>query len=549
MSATPIFDMAFIGSGAACSMTLLELAQALLSAPAAPPRLRIAVVERDEQLWCGIPYGRRSSICSLAIQKLDDFVDEPEKSAYIAWLERNKPRWLELFGQQGGEAAARWIRDNGDALGANRWGELYLPRFLFGAFLSEQVDAAVATLRERDLADIVTIHAEAVGARSADGRQLIELSPSGDGPTAIEARTVIVAVGSPPPKAMPTGDGEPGFTYINDFYYPCEQTNLRRLRQSLDRVEPRERRNVLVVGSNASSLEALYLMRHDARIRERVHSITVISRSGSLPHKICDRPPEFDYPRLRALLAAETVAAADLMSAIRADVATAEERSLNLADCYHAIGSLVGQALQTMDPSQQEEFHCVHGMNLTRLVRRAGRDYRQAAEELAADATLKLLAGEVVRVRACGPGQPLATVSYRAAGAVHTHPIPFAAVVNCAGFEELDECSSPFLVSLMRNGLARPNRTNRGLLVNDDFQASPGYFVIGPLIGGNFTATIRFWHVENAPRIRSLAKSLAAGLLAALPPASQTRRVRVARRGGSRFKGHPMGTGLAQFRR
>jgi hypothetical protein len=43
------FDIAFIGSGVACSMTLLELAHALLSPGPTPPKLRIAVVERDDQ--------------------------------------------------------------------------------------------------------------------------------------------------------------------------------------------------------------------------------------------------------------------------------------------------------------------------------------------------------------------------------------------------------------------------------------------------------------------------------------------------------------------
>ncbi|MDT5174077.1 MAG: mycobactin peptide synthetase MbtE, partial [Mycobacterium sp.] len=59
-TAPPAFDIAFIGSGIACSMTLLELAQTLLSPGPTPPKLRIAVVERDEQFWCGIPYGQRS---------------------------------------------------------------------------------------------------------------------------------------------------------------------------------------------------------------------------------------------------------------------------------------------------------------------------------------------------------------------------------------------------------------------------------------------------------------------------------------------------------
>lgn len=306
--------------------------------------------------------------------------------------------------------------------------------------------------------------------------------------------------------------------HLYQRFLPGGESNVARLRDSLDRVESWEKRNVLVVGSNATSLEALYLMRHDARIRARVRSITVISRSGVLPYMICNQPPEFDFPRLRTLLCTEAIAAADLMSAIRDDLATAEERSLNLADLYDAVAALFGQALHKMDLVQQEEFFCVHGMNFTKLVRRAGRDCRQASEELAADGTLSLLAGEVLRVDACASGQPFATMTYRAAGAEHTHPVPFAAVVNCGGFEELDTCSSPFLVSAMQNGLCRPNRTNRGLLVNDDFEASPGFCVIGPLVGGNFTPKIRFWHVESAPRVRSLAKSLAASLLASLQP-------------------------------
>lgn len=164
MITPPTFDVAFIGSGAACSMTLLEMADALLNSPSASPKLRIAVVERDEQFWCGIPYGQRSSIGSLAIQKLDDFADEPEKAAYRIWLEQNKQRWLAFFQAEGGAAAARWICDNRDALDGNQWGELYLPRFLFGVFLSEQMIAAIAALGERDLAEIVTIRAEAMSA-------------------------------------------------------------------------------------------------------------------------------------------------------------------------------------------------------------------------------------------------------------------------------------------------------------------------------------------------------------------------------------------------
>ncbi len=497
-------------------MTLLEMTQALVRRPPVTA-LRIAVVERDEQFWCGIPYGRRSSICSLAIQKLDEFVSEPDKGAYCVWLARHKDAWLAFVRREGGPAAARWIDDHRDALRQNRWGELYLPRFLFGVFISEQVTQAIAELAGRGLAEIVTVRAEAVSANVADGCHVIGLRPSGnDGPAMISAHKVIVAIGSPPTKAILTGDREPAFAYINDLYHPDVDSNVACLRRVLDRVGPREKRNVLVVGSNATSLEVLYLMRHDPRIRERVGSITVVSRSGVLPYMIRDEPQEFEFPRLAALLSEQAVSAAALMAAIRADLTTATARSLNLADLYDDVGTLIGQAFGRMDPEQLEEFFCVHGMDFTKLVRRAGRDCRQAAAELAAQGALNVLAGEVLGVHPCTSGQPFATVRYRAAGIEHTHPVPFAAVVNCGGFEELDACSAPFLASILRSGLCRPNRTNRGVLVNDEFESSPGFFVIGPLNGGNFNARIRCWHVESAPRIRSLAKLLAASLVSSL---------------------------------
>ncbi|OBJ89211.1 hypothetical protein A9W97_14725 [Mycobacterium gordonae] len=515
----PKFDIAFVGSGIACSMTLLEMAERLACRSPATT-LRIAVVERDEQFWCGIAYGRRSSIRSLAIQKLDEFVSGAEKDAYCAWLERHKDNWLTFLRAEGGEAAARWLDDNREALEQNRWGWLYLPRFLFGQFISQQMADIIKDLAGRGLAEIETVSAEAVSADSIDGRFVIGLCPSSDrGPTEICADRLVVAIGSPPTKSLLVGDHEPAFTYINDFYDPDGESNVQRLRQALQGVSVREQRNVLVVGSNATSLEALYLMRHDPAIRERIGSVTVISRSGVLPYLICDQPPEFDFPRLTALLRARTVTAIDVMAAMRADLALAAERSLNLADLYDNVDALIGQAFRRMDQEQLAEFYWVHGMTYTRLVRRAGRDCRQAATELAADGTLSLLAGEVIGVKPCASGGPFARLHYRVDGSEQMHPEQFAAVVNCGGFEELDACSAPFLASVLRNGLCRPNRTNRGVLVNDEFEASPGFFVIGPLNGGNFTPRIRFWHVESAPRIRALAKLLADGLVSSMPPA------------------------------
>lgn len=219
MITPPTFDVAFIGSGAACSMTLLEMADALLSSPSASPKLRIAVVERDEQFWCGIPMANAPAS--------DRW---PFRSSTISPTSRKRPPtgsgWSRTSSAGWRSSRQRAVRPRpaGSATTATHWtatsGELYLPRFLFGVFLSEQMIAAIAALGERDLAEIVTIRAEAMSAHSADGHYRIGLRPSGNGPTAIAAGKVVVAIGSPRPK--------PSLRAIPNPHSPISTISTRR---------------------------------------------------------------------------------------------------------------------------------------------------------------------------------------------------------------------------------------------------------------------------------------------------------------------------------
>ncbi len=82
----------------------------------------------------------------------------------------------------------------------------------------------------------------------------------------------------------------------------------------------------------------------------------------------------------------------------------------------------------------------------------------------------------MLRVDACASGQPFAAMTYRAAGVAYRRPL--RCVVNCSRFFGAGHVFLAVPGQLMQNRLC-PNH-QRGLLVNDDFEASPGFCVVRP---------------------------------------------------------------------
>ena len=68
-----LVDIAFIGSGAASTTTLIELMERLLERKAGP-ELTITVIDKYPEFGKGIPYGSRSSVNSLTITPIVDFI-------------------------------------------------------------------------------------------------------------------------------------------------------------------------------------------------------------------------------------------------------------------------------------------------------------------------------------------------------------------------------------------------------------------------------------------------------------------------------------------
>jgi uncharacterized NAD(P)/FAD-binding protein YdhS len=511
------YDLAIVGSGIACARSICELAERLKHKVTRGRMLRIAIIERERDLWNGIPYGSRSSIGALAFQRLQEFLEEPERTYYIDWLTTHAGSWLRTFTEFGGPGAARWISDNRRLIGDNKWGELYLPRFLFGLYVSKEASHAVEELTRSGVAKITPIHREAVGICRMPGRQhTIALEDSAGIRTSIQAARIVLAIGSPPQKTIhrETVDGRLGHLHIDNIYSPSEDVSIRKIQHALSCVPEKSLANILVLGSNASALEVLYLIRYRPEIRNFIHSVVVLSRSGLLPYKICEQKVDYELAALDALRRSNGFAAADLMSAISSDIHRAEHLALNIADLRDPVGAAVSRLTAMMVLSEQKKFVCEHGNNYSRMMRRAGRDTRTAADDLVNAGILTTAKGEFRRFEPCAFGEGVVSAIYTTTGshAELTFPTPFSITVNCGGFEELDFCSSPLINSVIGNKICRVNSTNRGFYVDDKLEASEDVFVIGPLVAGNFNEKLRFWHVESASRIVGLAKVLADSL-------------------------------------
>lgn len=502
-------------------MTLCHLAERLRDKPVQTKMLRIGIIEKEGEMWTGVPYGRRSVIGALTFQKLQEFLEEPERSCYIEWLRATAGSWLQTLREWGGSGAAKWISDNQSLMDQDKWGELYLPRFLFGLYVSSQAACAVEELSRLGLASVTRIQGEAVGISGMPGRpRAIDVEDDRGARRSLHAERVVLAIGSPPQKAVQGSavTGRPSHVYINDMYSPSETASMYRIQKALSALPDKTSANLLILGSNASALEALYLINYRPRIRHRINSIVIFSHSGLLPYKISEETVEFRLLALEELRIAASFCAADLMAAISSDIRRAEAFGLNIADLRDLVGVAVNQSIDLMHVREQERFICEHGVHYSRMMRRAGRDTRNAADELVDQGILTTVRGALRRLEPFPSGSGLMRAVYTLADepAEMTYPVPFRISINCGGFEDLDCSSSRLINSLVSNRICKVNSTRRGFLVDENLKASENVYVIGPLVAGNFNDRIRFWHVESASRISGLAKLLAESLFDSL---------------------------------
>jgi uncharacterized NAD(P)/FAD-binding protein YdhS len=245
----------------------------------------------------------------------------------------------------------------------------------------------------------------------------------------------------------------------------------------------------------------------------------VLTPSGRLPDRHCLASPGvvIPTPTLDAVAAQETFTADDVCSAAGTDLENGRKLSSNFADVYGPVTARVGGLLSRLGPDQQTPLADGLGHRLGKLTRWVGDEYADAIDKAVANGRLQVVAGAYDRlIETTNAGNAVHAVYTDPSGGEITTDTAFDLVLRCTGGGRLTATStSPLLACLAER--YRPNRSGRGLVVDDSFALDDGLYAIGPLLAGNVLSGRAVWHMEQASRIFDYARKLGHDLATVVP--------------------------------
>ena len=512
-ASSELFDVVFVGSGLSATYTTIRTLEQLLAEPT-ESAVRLATVERAEEFHTGIPYGARSGPNALLITSLRDFIPSPEREAFVAWLDANRSWMLDAFGDTGGKLSAAWLASNARAVQAGEWLDLYVPRYLMGLFLKDRVGSLLARAEAAGVAHHRFIRDEVVNVSREETGYQVHLA----GGNQIATQRVVLAIGMPTPVsqfASTTAANDDSCCLVDDPYVPGADVTVNRIREHLQTralASP-----VLILGSNASTMEMLFRLNDDEEINQKISCFYVVSPRGALPERIVDPNPtiSFHAANLEQLRGTATTAHS-IYEAARHDIDAGTAQNLTISDTLGPILRAMLPVVNHLDDAEKLEFAGVWGSELGRHQRRAGTEYSDLVEALQASGRLTLMSARFV-----GPGTATAEgMRFRfrsdeaADDAVAEHEVFMSVMINCTGSGSLNAAGAAGLIqNMVDGGLVQVNPSARGLVLNDDLAAGQGLHVIGPLMSGNVIRRDAVWHMEHCGRIISYGGQLASTLV------------------------------------
>ncbi|MEO7283728.1 FAD/NAD(P)-binding protein [Gelidibacter sp.] len=503
------FEFAFIGSGISSTFTLLHFLEQIKDKPFNVP-LRIGIFDKEKDFFTGIPYGKRSGTSSLLITSLKNFLPQPELGKFIIWLTENKISLLKEFKEEGGELIREWFSDNRQAIAENAWEDLFIPRYFFGRYLTQVITQSINEYEERKIVkvDLIQLTVENI-IPLAQGYEILGASKS------YLANNVIFCIGSPPPKKVwnKNLNGENHLNLFADPYNKGMNTTISEIKKFLE-TNNNSNFNALIIGSNASALEVLFMMNDNTYISNRIQKFTFISTHGLLPDSINSKEHNKVF-MARNLLELENkvdLTAKDIADAAFADLDLAEKMGIGAATSVVPISKAFGVLLNKLDKSELEIFACHFGNEIGRRQRCAGVFYLQTINRLQTLNKFEHIAGRFLSI------VPINSFTYsfkyldtRSKTEV-LYKDPINIIINCIGSETLNEPISNLYTNLINSGLCVPNPSYKGFKVNSNFEASNNFYIIGPLLSGNVINNKAVWHVEHCGRIIAFSKILGVNL-------------------------------------
>jgi len=417
-------------------------------------RLQVTVIEKRGQLGRGVAFSSSEShhILNVPASNMSAYADQPEH--FRGWLRHTHPE-------------------------LPRDPFLFAPRRVYGEYLADVLRRSAAAAGDKTLLTIVPAHA--VGLRTIDRGVEILL----DDGTARIAEIAVLAVGH---EELPSNGRGVAVRVGSDDDTPLDRDL-----------------SVLILGSGLSMVDAWLSL----SARGHRGPVTIVSRHGLLPLAHRHVPPlpiaEPDVP-LGASLGHFTSWLRDLAAATVA--AGGDWRSV-----VDGLRPYNQRIWQSWSPSARRQF-LEHVRPLWNVHRhRLPAHLHARMQQGIAAGQLEIVAGKLVYMERRSSG---IAVSFRRRGYAEPELREVARVYDCGGITlDVQTSSNPAILSLLAQGLARPDDRRIGLDVTTDLHVvdaagnpSPRLYAVGPLTRG------KFFEIEAVPDIRRQVADLADRLVA-----------------------------------
>jgi uncharacterized NAD(P)/FAD-binding protein YdhS len=516
------YDIAIVGAGVSSAYSLVHYLsrleqQAAIEADSAQTHrpIRIVVTEKSGDFWTGMPYGNRSDRYALLISPLHEFIPQQfERANFVNWLTTNRDRVFNPQEYNQGELSRKWLQDNQEAMSAGLWDDLFIPRHTFGIYIQERLTQLLATATVNGLIEFKLITAEVLDVQTIQGTYLLDLA--GTDNTSFLAKQLVLAIGSPPNVAFENAqspDSADGICYINNVYEPSLSFNLDRICKSLAQITDRSQRQVLMIGSNAGTLDTLYSINNSEAAVNLIDKFIVLSPNAAFPHRISKGIIELNYQpqHLLELVKSASFTAKEIFVAVKQDVAAATAQNINVSDIHGDISKITMEALSKLNPSEQKQFVIKYAVEIGKYQRRAGGEYLDVVNNLVAQGKMEFVKGKFVKSAPIATGG--SSCEYLDSdNQQQSVDVPISVIINCAGFQDVTKSSSILIQNLIRRKICTPNDSNRGFVIDKNFKANHNCYVMGPLVAGNIDGAFKIWHAESCQRIITLSEHLAATL-------------------------------------
>lgn len=498
-----IYDVAFIGAGLSSTYTLIEFINHINSQNlriSENETLKIAIFERDEWVWGGIPYGRRSGFTSLIITPLDEFLPDYELGSFMEWMSKNFEWLIQPFKKVAGPRSLTWLKESETKILNCNSQNIHIPRYFFGIYLWDKLRETTQNSKHKIEMSLIAEEVSSIQ-KVSDSNCKFSVKVNNAN---FYSKNIMLGIGIPNIRTLDSDDlTNSNSMVIQNPYSPDLESKIHEMKSHVENISNPK---IMIVGANASALEMIYQIKNNFDLNKKI-TFKVLSPQGKLPGLfIKDKETDFFAKHLQRLDSSdESICADQILDALKADLKFADERNYEISDTLPQFTEHVGNLIKKLSKDEKLKFVSFHGLEIGRLQRRAGYEYTLPIVELKETKSIEMISGLLETVILTDDGLGHAQY-WNDEGILYES---FDILINCSGSAGLANKNLSGLFSeLLETNICSLSSSGHGFSVGNKFEVCNGFYINGPLLAGNIVGSMGIWHVEHCGRIMSFAKEI-----------------------------------------